>query len=366
MNESVYKARLKGVKAGMKAAGFDALVITCNENLTYMTGFTGHESALVIAGGKMTMVTDSRYTEQAKGECLGCSFYEHGKGLAKGIWEVLSKKKNVKVVGLEGLCSFDAFNAYKKAIKAKVKPAKGLVEAGRRTKDSDEAKKVAKASKIAYEALEETLSYARVGITENELSGMLDFQMRKRGSKTCFETILCFGGNCSRNHHQPGNRKMKKNDTMLIDWGAMFKSYGSDTTRCFAIGKASKEYEKVYYAVLESNLAGIAAVGPGVPLKEVDRICREVIEKSGLPAFKHGTGHGLGLEVHEEPRFSRMAKGELKVGDIVTIEPGIYLPGRMGVRIEDDVLVTETGHKVLSKDKGYICDKMKLPVLKVK
>ena len=366
MNEAVFKARLKGVKSEMKAKGFDALIITCNENLSYMTGFTGHESALVIAGGRMTMVTDCRYTEQARSECLGCNFYEQSKGLAKGMQEVLAKYKNIKVVGLEGLCSFDAYNAYKKAIKAKVKPAKGLVEAGRRTKDSDEAKKVSKASKIAYEALEETLKYARVGITENELSGMLDFQMRKRGSKTCFETILCFGGNCSRNHHQPGSRKMKKNDTMLIDWGAMFKSYGSDTTRCFAIGKATKAYEKVYYTVLESNLAGIAAVAPGVPLKEVDRICREVIEKSGLSAYRHGTGHGLGMEVHEAPRLSHTAKGELKVGDIVTVEPGLYIPGKIGVRIEDDVLVTEKGYKVLSKDKGFICDKMKLPVLKVK
>ena len=365
MNEALYRSRLKGVKSGMKAAGFDALVLTCNENLGYLTGFTGHESALVVAGGRMTMVTDSRYTEQAKSECVGCGFYQHSNGLAKGIWEVLSKYKNIKVVGLETLCSFDAYNGFKKAIKAKVKPAKGLVEAGRRRKDGDEVKKVVKASKIAYAALEETLKHLRVGITENEISGMLDYQMRRLGSQTFFDTIFCFGGNCSRNHHQPGSRKLKKNDTILIDWGAMYKSYGSDTTRCFAVGKASKMYEKVYYAVLESNLAGIAAIRPGVSLKEVDSACKEVIEKSGLPVYGHGTGHGLGLEVHEEPRFSKVVKGELKVGDIVTIEPGIYIAGKMGVRIEDDVLVTETGGKVLSGDKGLICDKMKLPVLKV-
>ena len=365
MSDVVYKGRLKGVKAGMKVAGFDALVLTSNENLTYLTGFTGHESALVVAGGRATMVTDSRYTEQAKSECEGCGFYEHSSGLAKGVWEVLGKKKNIKVVGLETLCSFDAYNGFKKVIKAKVKPAKGLVEAGRRRKNNDEVKKITKASKIAYAALEETLKHLRVGITENEISGMLDFQMRRLGSQTFFDTIFCFGGNCSRNHHQPGSRKLKKNDTILIDWGAMYKSYGSDTTRCFAVGKASKMYEKVYYAVLESNLAGIAAVRPGVSMRKVDSVCRKVIAKSGLDVYGHGTGHGLGLEVHEEPRFSKAAKGELKVGDVVTIEPGIYIPGKMGVRIEDDVLVTETGGKVLSKDKGLVCDKMVLGVLKV-
>ncbi|AQT67052.1 putative peptidase [Anaerohalosphaera lusitana] len=369
MNEQVAKARLKAVRKQMKEKGFDALVLLCNENLTYMTGFTGHESALVIARSGMTMVTDSRYTEQAMGECFACKYYEHAKGLAKGVGEVLARFKNIETVGLETRCSYAAFDLLKKEIrkatKAKVKPASGLPEAVRRTKNDDEAKNVQRAGKIAFKALEETLGQVRVGITEKELGGLLDFTMRKMGSQAGFETIMAFGPNCSRNHHQPGSRKLRKNDTILIDWGARYNSYTSDTTRSLAVGKVNKQHEKIYYAVLEANLAGIEACKPGASLREVDAACRQVLRKHDVPVFKHGTGHGLGLEVHEAPSFSPRAKGVLKAGDIVTIEPGCYIAGKMGVRIEDDVLITDKGHKVLTKDKGFSFAKEKLQVIKV-
>jgi Xaa-Pro aminopeptidase len=223
----------------------------------------------------------------------------------------------------------------------------------RNSKDGSEVAAIKEAAQIAAEAIEKTLKRIRPSVTENELAGSLDFAIRKLGAKNSFETIVAFGANASRPHHQPGTRKLKKDDTVLIDFGVRYRNYCCDLTRCFVVGRVSAFYRKVYNAVKEAQAAAVKMVKPGVEIKQVDAAARAVIIKYGLPVYGHGTGHGLGLEVHEEPVISDKSKGKLQAGMVFTIEPAVYIPGRLGVRIEDDVLVTESGYKILSSGCSY-------------
>jgi Xaa-Pro aminopeptidase len=186
-------------------------------------------------------------------------------------------------------------------------------------------------------------------MTESDFAGMLDYEMRKRNSVAAFDAIVCFGSNGSRNHHFPGPRKLKKNDTVLVDFGAVYKGYRSDKTRTFAVGKVNKTFAKAYETVAAAQTAAINLIADGVALKDIDTAAREVINATQFPAYGHGTGHGLGLDIHELPFMSHIAKGKLQAGQAITVEPGIYIPGKFGIRIEDDILVTKTGHKILTR-----------------
>lgn len=337
----------------MKKAQADCLIITSNENICYLTGFTGHDSWLVVSNRCATLVTDSRYTEQAKGECVGCKIFERSGSISKAAAKIVGDKKSIATVGVEDTMSVATLKIIKKEFSVKVNPVSNIVESVRRIKDDNEIKAVQKAAKISYECLFETLGRLKTGISESDLAGILEFEMRKRGAIKFFDTIICFGPNASRNHHQPGSRKLKKNDSILIDFGAKVDSYGCDITRSFSVGKPTPMYEKVWFTVKKAQQAAIDAIGPGVKMCDVDKICRDVIAQAGLPVYGHGTGHGLGLEVHESPRISKESGDVFLPGDILTVEPGIYMPGKLGVRIEDDVLVTETGHKILSSDNKF-------------
>ena len=363
MNNDTAVNRLKLVRARMKKAEVDCLIVTVNENICYLTGFTGHDSWLLVSNRCATLVTDSRYTEQAKGECFGCEIFERTGSITKASAKIVGGKKVIATIGVEDSMSIAIHKAIKKEFSAKVKPVSGIVEAVRRTKDDEEMKNIQKAAKISYECLFETLNGLKPGMSESDLAGILEYEMRKRGVIKFFDTIICFGPNASRNHHQPGPRKLKKNDSILIDFGAKFNSYGCDITRSFSVGKPTPMYEKVWFTVKAAQQAAIEAIKPGVKMSEVDKICRDVIAQSGLPVYGHGTGHGLGLEVHETIRIAKESKDIFQVGDILTVEPGIYMPGKLGVRIEDDVLVTETGYKILSNDTKFGFSGPDMPVL---
>ncbi len=176
----------------------------------------------------------------------------------------------------------------------------------------------------------------------------MDFQIRKLDATNSFDTIVAFGPNASRPHHQPGKRKLKKNDTVLIDFGVKFKGYCCDMTRCFVIGKATAFYKNLFRTVQQAQAAAIKTIKAGAKIETVDTAARNVIAAANLPVYGHGTGHGLGLEVHELPIVSKKAKGKLRAGQVITIEPGVYVPGKSGVRIEDDILGTKTGYKILT------------------
>jgi len=269
--------------------------------------------------------------------------------MAEAAAELARKLKSVsRQVGIEKSTSLADFEKLKEKVRGRVKTAADIIEKLRASKDDSEIASIKKAARIAAEALEKTLKYVKPSVTENELAGVLDFEIRKLGAKNSFETIVAFGADASRPHHQPGTRKLKKNDTVLIDFGVRYKNYCCDLTRCFAVGRVSALYRKAYGAAKEAQAAAIKMVKPGVEKEKVDAAARAVIKKYGLPVYGHGTGHGLGLEVHEEPVISGESKGKLRAGMVFTIEPAVYIPGKLGVRIEDDVLVTESGCKILS------------------
>jgi Xaa-Pro aminopeptidase len=237
----------------------------------------------------------------------------------------------------------------KKHVKARFRSVADVIETVRSSKDNTEIKTIEASASIAARALKQTLRYIKPGVTESELAGMLDFQIRKLGATNSFPTIVAFGPNASRPHHQPGRRKLKQKDTVLIDFGAKYKGYCSDITRCFVVGKPTGFYRKVYDVVGQAQAAAIKMIKAGVKMKSVDAAAREVIDKNDLPVYGHGTGHGLGLEIHESPFLKVESKGKLNAGQVITIEPGVYIPGKLGVRIEDDVLITETGCRILTR-----------------
>jgi len=237
----------------------------------------------------------------------------------------------------------------KKNVNARLKSVANIVETVRSSKDSSEIAAIKAAARVAAQAIKQTLRHIKPGLTENELAGMLDFQIRKLGARNSFETIVAFGPNASRPHHQPSKRKLKPKDTILMDFGVRYKGYCCDITRCFVLGRPTAFYKKAYDIVKQAQAAAIKMVKAGVKITQVDAAARQVIEKNDLPVYGHGTGHGLGLEIHESPFLKPEGKGKLNAGQVITIEPGVYIPGKLGVRIEDDVLITETGCKILTR-----------------
>ena len=367
MNLATTKKRIEAVRKELKEQKVQALIVVCVENVRYLTGFTGHDSWVLVLPDKVVLITDSRYTEQARGECVGCKVFERKGTLTKAVADFAAKAKRIRSVGIEDECSVAILKAARKAVKRKIVPVKGIVEQLRSIKTQEEIKAIEKAAKIAWRALRLTLSLLKVGMTEIELAAALEFHIKQLGAVPGFDTIICFGPNASRNHHQPGRRKLRKNDTILIDFGCKYDGYVCDITRCFAFGKPTVYYRKVYEAVMLAQKTAIEMIKPGVCLADVDAACRKALARRKTAVYGHGTGHGLGLQVHENPRISATAKKDFfRAGQVITVEPGSYISGKIGVRIEDDVLVTEKGHKILSRNKGLCVEPENLPILKSK
>jgi len=353
MDENTVKSRVRAVRCVMRAKKVDWLIITQPANVTYVTGFLGDDSW-----------ADSRYIEQAEGECVGCKVVDNNYDMGGAVEKLMPRSKGKRPVGVEDTCSVAIFRGLGKRLTVRVKAVGGVVESVRRAKDGGEVRAIRRAVGIAWEALDETLKYLRAGVSEVEAAGKLDFEMRKRGCMVSFDTIMAFGANGSRNHHQPGGRKLRMNDTILIDFGAVYNGYHCDMTRSFVFGKTGRFYEKAYYAVAEAQRAAIGKVRDGVSIEEVDSVGRAVLAEHGMDVYRHGTGHGLGLMVHEIPFMSKRSDGKLMAGDVITIEPGVYVPGRFGIRLEDDFLVTEKGCQLLSGDGRFGFDIGEMPVLR--
>lgn len=345
------KQRLASLAAKFKENQVDGIIVTSTSNVSYLTGFMGHDSWALVLGRRIWLLTDSRYTEQAKTECPACKIIQRKKTLAEEAAKILKRNKSVNKLAVEDTATLAVFAIIKKHIKLKFKKTSGLIETLRTIKSDDEIVNIVKASKIADASLDQVIAQMRVGMTESDFAGMLDYEMRKRNSIAAFDAIVCFGSNGSRNHHFPGPRKLKKNDTVLVDFGAVYKGYRSDKTRTFAVGKVNKTFAKAYETVAAAQAAAIDLIAEGVTLKDIDNAARDVIKETLFPVYGHGTGHGLGLDIHEQPFMSPIAKGKLKAGQAITVEPGIYIPGKFGIRIEDDILVTPAGHKILTRTK---------------
>jgi len=320
------------------------------ENLRYLSGFTGGEGVLLALKGKRVLLVDFRYLEQAQEEVSG-SEVQRLEGGMKGVAQAL-RRFDLRRVGLEaqGLSLAGYGRLAEEAQGVEFVPLDRDLEALRRRKGPEEVERIRRAVEMAEGALKEVLEMIRPGVKESEVALELEFRMRRLGSEgVAFDPIVASGPRSALPHAKPSLREIREGDVVIVDFGARFDGYCSDETRTFFVGRPEEELRKVYRVVKEAHDRALEAIKPGVPLKEIDRRARDHIKEAGYgDYFGHGTGHGVGLVVHEPPTVNEEAQGEAEVGMVFTVEPGIYLPDRGGVRIEDLVLVTEGGCQVLT------------------
>lgn len=330
----------------------DALLVSGLPNIRYLTGFTGDNALLLITPAGQTLFTDPRFTIQASEEC-NCPVKIHAKGPLDQAAADSIRRKKLKRVGFEApRMAYDAYLRLKQALPlgASLKPLAGVIERIRMIKSDDEIARIRRSVLTNSRALEKSLPFVKPGISESAIAAKLEYHMRLLGGeKAAFDTIVAAGDRSALPHARPTSRKLAPDELLLIDMGTCEDGYMSDMTRVFCLGKPSKRIRDLYQAVSEAQLAAIDGVRPGATTGQVDRKARRVLESRGYgKAFVHSTGHGLGLEIHEPPRVGRRDKTRLDPGMVITIEPGAYIRGFGGVRIEDTVLVTQNGCEVLT------------------
>ncbi|HHT9108549.1 MAG TPA: M24 family metallopeptidase [Candidatus Wunengus sp. YC64] len=342
---------LDKLKEKLKEDKVDAFLITNEINIRYVTGFTGSESILLITQKNDYLFTDFRYLEQAQRDVPWIRIIERKISLIKTICKKL-KQLNIKKLYIESL--YVTFNQYSE-IKNNVKgirfiPTQGIIEKYRKRKTQEEIKIIQTAIDIAEKAYSNIRKKIKAGLTEKNLADILEFEIRKQGGeKSSFEIICAAGARASQPHAHATNREIQANDAILIDWGASFQFYNSDLTRISFIDRISPKFKKIYQIVLDAQCFAIDSVKPGRMSKDVDHAARNYIAEKGFGKyFGHGLGHGVGLAVHECPTINARSEEILEAGMVFTIEPGVYIPGWGGIRIEDIVLVTPQGCNVLS------------------
>ncbi len=345
---SMIGRRVGAIRARLHKKHIDALILTKPANVTYLTGFSGEDSWAIITQRAVYLLTDSRYTEQAQSECVGTTIVERKELIAPAAGRLLRRLRSVEAIAIENCVPVAMYRAVKKGVGRRLGTVGDILEGQRTVKDAGEIATIKAAAAIAAKAFDRAVRHIRPGVTESELAGILDLEIRRQGAKNSFETIVAFGANGSRPHHQPSQKKLGRRDTILIDFGARHNGYCSDITRSFAFGKPTAAYRRAYEVVERAQAATIRAAKAGASLVEVDAAARAVIRESGLPVYGHGTGHGIGLEIHETPFLKEDAKGKLQAGQIITVEPGVYIPGKLGIRVEDDIFITETGCEILT------------------
>ncbi len=350
--------RLKRLRDTTQRRRLNALIVSNIKNVQYLSGFSGSEGMLLIAGARAMMVTDSRYFEQVKEECAGIELIEQKRGPVKTIAN-LAKGLKLRALGFEAnALMYSQYSELKGALgRVKLVATKGMVERLREIKDDDEIKKIKKTLRIAEAAFKSLRKRMRPGMTEKQLADVLEMEMQRGGAAgPSFRTIVAAGERAALPHAPLTDRKIGRNDMVLIDWGASWQAYNSDLTRVLFINRIDAKAREIYKIVLDAQKRAIGKIKGGVSIKEVDAAARAYIEKKGYGGnFGHGLGHGIGLEVHEGPKLNRTSRRLLKEGMVVTVEPGIYVPEWGGVRIEDMVLVKEDGCEMLShisKDLG--------------
>jgi Xaa-Pro aminopeptidase len=350
-----YATRRRAALREVRRRKLDRLLVTGPADCYYLTGFTGDSGALLLGDGEATLLTDGRFTVQAAEEAKGIRIEEQKGPLFKALGEYLKREK-VAVTGYDpSEVTIAAWKALRKTAGAQWQAveAGGVVEGLRMRKDPGELAAMRKAAILAGRVFESVLKLVRPGVRENDLAAEIDYQMRKLGaSGAAFETIVASGPRAALPHARPTGKRLRKNELVVLDLGVILGHYCSDMTRTVHLGRASQRVRGWYRAVQEAQEAGVAAVKAGVACSEVDAAARAVLKKHGLEAnFVHSTGHGLGLQVHEQPRVARGVATRLQPGNVITIEPGVYVAGIGGIRIEDDVAVRNSGSEVLTRVK---------------
>ena len=327
----------------------ECVIISSPENRRYFTGFNSSDGFLVITSDEAIFFTDSRYIEAAQKQITVCKAV-----LLKRVSETIVpylKEKNIENIYLETeRLTVSELNSLKKAFDFCKVEAKEeideIINKLRSVKTEKEVEYIKKAQQIAEAAFEHILKFIKVGVTEKEIALELDFYMLKNGAEAVsFETIAVSGKNSSMPHGVPTDKKIEKGDFITMDFGAVYNGYHSDMTRTVIVGEPTEKQKEVYHIVLEAQKKALSVLKSGVSGVEADKAARDIIDNNGYKEkFGHGTGHGVGIEIHESPNLSPYSKATLEAGNVVTVEPGIYIPDEFGVRIEDMALITEDGY----------------------
>jgi Xaa-Pro aminopeptidase len=332
----------------------DALVVTDLTNVRWLTGFTGSAGRAVVLPDEVVLVTDGRYGDQATAQLAAAGVDASvmvGQTQAELRDHLAAATAGVARLGFEAEhLTVAEHGRLGGALASTLVPTSGVVESRRRTKDAGEVARIEAACAIASEALTDVLDLLAAEPTEAEFALTLDRRMEDLGAQgPSFPTIVASGSNAARPHHRAGPRRIAAGDTVVIDFGALVDGYHSDMTRTVILGGADPLQAEVFEVVRAAQAAGVAAVAAGVPTQEVDRTCRDAIATAGWGEwFTHGTGHGVGLLIHETPWLTRSVEDVLQVADVVTVEPGVYRGDFGGVRIEDTVVVTTDGCRPLT------------------
>jgi Xaa-Pro aminopeptidase len=331
-------------------ADLSGLLVTKPVNVRYLTGFSGSYGALLLLHDRTIFFTDRRYEQQAGAEVPGAELVLAPGDLIGAVAGVLRAAGDGLGFEPAGLNWGDGQRLRASVPGRAVVPAPALVEELREVKDERELASMREAARLGCEALAGLLEGLRPGVSEREVAVALELALRRLGGDgLAFDTIVAFGEHAAEPHHHPGDRPLAAGDLVKLDFGARVDGYCSDMTRTVVCGRASERQREVYELVRRAQAAGLDRLRGGVPAAEVDRACRETIAEAGLgEAFGHPAGHGVGLEIHEAPRIRQGASGRIAAGTPVTVEPGVYLPGFGGVRIEDLAVVRPDGHEVLT------------------
>src|SRR5579875_1099212 len=355
-----HRVRRQAALKPARSAGVDALVVTHLPDVRWLSGFTGSSGAIALGRGGAALFTEGRYTTQARAEAAGLRVVV-GKGSPGAQAAAWLAERGAKRAGFDALnTTVAALEGMRKALPAGVSGAarrsffvatQGLVGRLREVKDADEIRKMRRAAALGCRLFKGVLTNLSAGETESEIALAMELEARKAGAEAMsFETIVASGKRSALPHGRASAAKLPHRGFVTLDFGVLLDGYCSDMTRTVHLGKATPREWNVYHSVLEAQQAAVSAVVPGARSSDVDEAARSVLRKARLDKwFTHSTGHGVGLEIHEGPRIAAKQEQVLEPGMVITIEPGVYLPGEFGVRIEDMVLVTAKRHEVLTK-----------------
>ncbi len=342
--------KIARLRSGFEANGIDGILITSPYNRRYISNFTGTAGVVLISADKALFITDFRYIEQASNQCQGFEIVKFSGSIPEEIAR-LTKELGIQKLGFEeDYVTYSSYKVYAKEITAELVPITGMIEKLRLIKTDAEIKILKVAADIADAAFKHILDFLRPGKTELEVSNELEFFMRKAGAtSSSFDTIVASGHRSALPHGVASDKVIESGDIVTMDYGCYYNGYVSDITRTVAVGEPDAKLKEIYEIVLEAQLRGMAGYRPGITGKEADALSRDYITEKGYGEyFGHSNGHGIGLEIHEGPGLSMKSDITLEPGMVVTCEPGIYIPGLGGVRIEDDTLITNDSNEALT------------------
>jgi len=351
-----YRARQQRLRETLASARLDGLLLTHLPNVRYLCGFTGSSGALLATPSSTTFFSDGRYALQARSEVAGARVVISGAALPGAIAKHLASSLRPGgpwVLGIEAdfvTLSLRAVLSKQMPSRVRLRSVSGIVEAQRRIKDREEIEALRAAAQLGGEVFSRIIPRVRAGASEAELAAKLEFEARRAGAEAMsFPTIVAAGKRSALPHARPTRAGLPRRGFVVFDFGVILAGYCSDMTRTVHLGRPGERERAIYQAVRQAQAAGVGSVAAGVPARTVDHASRSLLRRSSLARyFTHSTGHGVGLEIHEGPRLARNQAEELRAGMVITVEPGVYIPGSGGVRIEDMVLVTESGHEVLT------------------